>query len=64
MIKLKDLLDTVDLDEQTLHVVLDSNSSSIQVYDFNKYHDYTVGFIRSHDNDLVIRLFNNKGGKL
>ena len=59
MIKFKDLLEIIDLNEDAVHVVFDSNLRSIQVYDFYKYHDCTVGFITASGDGLVIRLFKD-----
>ena len=59
MIKFKDLLEVIELNQDVVHVVFDSNLRSIQVYDFYNYHDCTVGFITANGDGLVIRLFKD-----
>ena len=60
MIKFKDLLEIIDLEEQKLNVIVDSNLGSLSINDYNDYldyGDYVVGFVRADLDEIILRLY-------
>ena len=57
MIKFKDFLRVIDLEEQKLNVVVDSNLRSLSINDYLNYKNFVVGFVCADNNDMVVRLY-------
>lgn len=62
MIKFKDFLKVIDLENTTLNVMVDSNDGTkeflYKVDDLSEYQDYVVGFVKaSLLDEFIVRLF-------
>lgn len=63
MITLKDLSNVMDFEETKIHFIVEKNSSLQYLHsneNLEDYHDYKIGFIKLHEDELVISLLKQK----